>query len=313
MNFAEIETFLMIVQTKSITKTAENLFLSQPTVSHRLKRLETELNMKLVIRNKGFKSIELTSRGEEFITIAERWISLWKETEMLQHGNEHLYLTIGSIDTLNSTLLANFYSHICHAELPIHIKIRTHQSYEVYELLEKHELDVGFVFHNLHFKNIISEPLLEEELYIVQPKNTSLRKRRIHTDELDPARELFFNWDTNYQIWHDQWISRLIRPFIQVDTFQLIRHFLELGNLWMIAPASIIRELEKTNHYYISEIANNPRPPKRVTYKIRHHIPHASAASKAIDIFYQSLTKYLEQTSWGSLDINYDESGNIIL
>lgn len=312
MNFAEIETFLMIVQTKSITKTAENLFLSQPTVSHRLKTLETELNMQLVIRNKGFKSIELTSSGEEFIPIADRWISLWKETEMLQHGIEHLYLTIGSIDTLNSTLLANFYSHMCHAELPVHIKIRTHQSYEVYELLEKHEVDVGFVFHNLHFKNIVSEPLLEEELYIVQPKNTPLRKRRIHTDELDPAKELFFNWDTNYQIWHDQWISRLNRPIIQVDTFQLIRHFLELGNMWMIAPASIIRELEKTNHYYISEIANSPRPPKRVTYKIRHHIPHASA-SKAIDIFYQSLTKYLEQTSWGSLDLNYDESGNIIL
>ncbi len=312
MNYAEIETFLMIVQTKSISKTAENLFLSQPTVSHRLKTLESELNMKLVVRNKGFKSIELTSSGEDFIPIADRWISLWKETQMLQHGIERHYLTIGSIDTLNSTLLANFYSHICHAEIPVHLKIRTHQSYEVYELLEKHEVDVGFVFHNLHFKNIISEPLLEEELYIVQPKNTPLLKRRIHTDELDPVKELFFNWDTNYQIWHDQWISRLNRPIIQVDTFHLIRHFLESGNMWMIAPASIIRELEKTTHYYISEIANSPRPPKRVTYQIRHRMPHASA-SKAIDIFYQSLKKYLEQTSWGSLDLNYDETGNIIL
>ena len=35
MNLSEIETFLMIVKTKNITKTAENLFLSQPTVSHR--------------------------------------------------------------------------------------------------------------------------------------------------------------------------------------------------------------------------------------------------------------------------------------
>ena len=48
MNQAEIETFLMIVKTKNITKTAENLFLSQPTVSHRLKLLEDELNVKLL-------------------------------------------------------------------------------------------------------------------------------------------------------------------------------------------------------------------------------------------------------------------------
>ena len=43
MNLAEIETFLTIVNTKSITKTADLLFLSQPTVSHRLTSLENEL------------------------------------------------------------------------------------------------------------------------------------------------------------------------------------------------------------------------------------------------------------------------------
>ena len=55
MNLAEIETFLMIVKTKNITKTAENLFLSQPTVSHRLKSLEDELDVKLITRKKGYK------------------------------------------------------------------------------------------------------------------------------------------------------------------------------------------------------------------------------------------------------------------
>ena len=72
MKQAEIETFLMIVKTKNITKTAENLFLSQPTVSHRLKCLEEELNVKLLTRKKGYKQIELTAQGEEFVPIAER-------------------------------------------------------------------------------------------------------------------------------------------------------------------------------------------------------------------------------------------------
>ena len=86
MNLAEVETFLMIVKTKNITKTAENLFLSQPTVSHRLKNLEEELQIRLITRKKGYKSIELTEKGEEFIPIAERWISLWREMQMLRHG-----------------------------------------------------------------------------------------------------------------------------------------------------------------------------------------------------------------------------------
>ncbi len=62
MNLAEIETFLTIVNTKSITKTADLLFLSQPTVSHRLTTLENELGFSLVIRNKGHK-VELTPKG----------------------------------------------------------------------------------------------------------------------------------------------------------------------------------------------------------------------------------------------------------
>ena len=70
MNQAEIETFLMIVKTKNITKTAENLFLSQPTVSHRLKLLEDELNVKLLNRKQGYKQIELTTQGEEFIPVS---------------------------------------------------------------------------------------------------------------------------------------------------------------------------------------------------------------------------------------------------
>ena len=59
MNLADIETFLMIVKTKNITKTADNLFLSQPTVSHRLKLLEEELKVKLITRKKGIISCYL--------------------------------------------------------------------------------------------------------------------------------------------------------------------------------------------------------------------------------------------------------------
>ena len=47
MNLSEIETFLTIVSTGSITRTADLLFLSQPTVSHRLRSLEEELQFPL--------------------------------------------------------------------------------------------------------------------------------------------------------------------------------------------------------------------------------------------------------------------------
>ena len=90
MNQADIETFLTLVKTRNITKTAESLFVSQPTVSHRLKLLEEELGVPLLLRKKGYKKVELTPKGEEFIPIAQRWLSLMKETMLLKNAGEEM-------------------------------------------------------------------------------------------------------------------------------------------------------------------------------------------------------------------------------
>jgi DNA-binding transcriptional LysR family regulator len=79
MNFNGIETFLAIVQTRNMTKAAEKLFLSQSTVSHQLKALEDEIGTVLVDRQKGYRTIELTPKGQAFVQIAERWVSYGKK------------------------------------------------------------------------------------------------------------------------------------------------------------------------------------------------------------------------------------------
>lgn len=297
MNFAEIETFLMIVKTKNITKTAENLFLSQPTVSHRLKSLENELQMKLITRSKGYKSIELTAQGEEFVSIAERWSVLWKEMQVLQQTKERLYLTVGCTDTLSNTILAPFYTQIFQNEQQLDLKIQTHQSEEIYGLLEKHELDIGFVYHHLNFKNILAEPVLAEEMYIIQPWETALRKKKISLKELNPEKEIFFSWETNYQIWHEQWAAGLIRPKIQIDSFGLILNLLEGEGVWMIAPASVVQTLAKYKKLQVSTVADEIRPPKRITYRIRHRVPNR-AKVPAVQKFEELMEAYLAAGGW---------------
>lgn len=302
MNIFEIETFLMIVKTKNITKTADNLFLSQPTVSHRLKSLENELQMQLITRKKGHKTIELTAQGEEFVPMAERWIVLWKEMQMLQYQKEKMYLTIGSTDTLSNTILAPFYTQILQEEERLDLNIRTHQSNEIYGLLEKHEIDVGFVYHHLYFKNTIAEPVLEEKMYIIQPYQTSLKKRKIYLRELDPCKEIFFSWEINYQIWHDQWIENITHSRVQIDSFGLILNLLEKPGQWMIAPAAVVKTLWKHKKIWISEIADEVKPPERITYRIFHKHPN-QATMKAVELFDKKLKEYLKVEQWGEIHL----------
>ena len=298
MNLAEIETFLMIVKTKNITKTAENLFLSQPTVSHRLKSLEEELDVKLIARKKGYKQIEITTQGEAFIPIAERWVSVWREMQYLKHSQETLYLTVGCTDTMNSVLMELYHQMLGEKEQNINLHIKTHYSYELYDLLENHEIDIGFVYHHLQFKNIVTEPIMREKMYILRSARAEEPREAIHTDELDPQKEIFVSWEANYQIWHDQTISKGEWPRIQVDTFELLFHLLSDETLWAIVPVSVAERIASLRPVHISEIANSSPPPERITYKIKHKYPN-EATLKAVNAFEKKISAYLRTKDWG--------------
>ena len=290
MNLAEIETFLTIVNTKSITKTADLLFLSQPTVSHRLNSLENELGFPLVIRNKGHKQVELTPKGMDFIILAERWMSLWKETLELQHNQEQLLLNIGCTDSLNVAVFVPLYDKILLEQPHLDLNIQSHHSTELYGMLSEHNIDIGFVYHQLHYKNIISEKLFEEKLYLVQSEHPAVAKPSVHTDELDSTKELFLSWDDNFQIWHDRWLSSVSRPHISADTITLLDRLWKNADTWMIAPESVIRELARYRKVYVSEL-KNPAP-NRICYKIKHKYPKATS-KRAVEFFEDILEQFL--------------------
>lgn len=87
MHYKDIEIFLELVRTRNITKTAEYLYLSQSTISSRLKNLEDEMGCQLIVRAKGRRMIQLTRQGEQFIPVAERWRNLFEETELMRSAS----------------------------------------------------------------------------------------------------------------------------------------------------------------------------------------------------------------------------------
>lgn len=294
MNLAEIETFLTIVNTKSITRTADLLFLSQPTVSHRLTSLENELGFPLVIRQKGHKQVELTAKGTDFIILAERWMSLWKETMELQRNQDSLLLTIGCTDSLNVAVFAPLYDRILNEQTKLDLNIESHHASELYGLLGEHSIDIGFVYHKLHYKNIITEKIFEEKLYLIQSDQPVIPAPAIHTDELDPSLELFLSWDDNYQIWHDRWLSSASRPHIAADTITLLDRLWKKPGNWMVAPQSVILELSHYRPLFISELKNTP--PNRVCYKIKHKYPK-STSKRAVEFFENALEDFLAEST----------------
>jgi DNA-binding transcriptional LysR family regulator len=295
MNLAEIETFLTIVSTGSITRTADLLFISQPTVSHRLRSIEEELGFPLIVRRKGLKQVDLTPKGADFIPIAERLLALWKETQLLRLSEEQIPITIGCTDSLNTALLAPLYRKIMVSDEQIVLNIRTHQSSELYQLLNNHDIDIGFVYHKLHYKNIITEKIYEEPLYLVQSEHPAVPKALIHTDELNPSSSIFLSWDDQYQIWYDRWMAASARPLLTVDTITMLSRLWLDDSCWLIAPASVVRELSRKRRLFVSKIKN--APPLRVCYKITHTTPRLSSV-RAVERFETLLEEHIQSLTF---------------
>lgn len=275
MNFLGIEAFLTIVEAGSLTKAAESLYLSQSTVSHRLKALEQELNTTLIERKKGHQIINLTAKGEEFVPIAERWIALWKDTCMLQNTEPRLNLSIGSVDSLSTYMFPSLYKQILTNKMSIDLHVRTHQSGEIYNLLDNHEIDVGFVLRQIIHKNIIIEPILKEKMVLIRKTDEYDSKQAFHPSELDSKNEFFIDWSPSYRAWHDFWWDSSKRPHAHIDTASLMLNLMDTSKYWAIVPISIanaFKEVTDFQVYYILE-----PPPNRIVYKITHRYPKPSS------------------------------------
>ena len=64
MNIRDLEYFNSLCTTKSFTKTSRQFYISQPSITMALHRLEKELDTKLIIRDHSRNEILLTKSGE---------------------------------------------------------------------------------------------------------------------------------------------------------------------------------------------------------------------------------------------------------
>lgn len=144
MKFRVLQYFLAIAREETISKAAESLHITQPTLSRQMKGLEEQLGKQLFIR--GNRKINLTEEGILLRQRAEEIISLVEKTESeIMHSDTTISgdIYIGSGETEGMRILAKVID-TCHKEYP---KIKFHlysgNSQDVVEKIENGLIDFG--------------------------------------------------------------------------------------------------------------------------------------------------------------------------
>ncbi len=289
-----VEAFLEIVKTGNINRAAENLHLSQSTVSHYLKQLEEELGLQLIIRYKGYRGVELTHYGEEFISLAENWLNLIHKMETM-HRNPKLELTIGSVDSLNASILYPVCRKLLSGNMDMNIHIRTAQSNALYDMVKSGEIDIGFVGFEIANPHVLSTYAFSQRVCIVRTREEGDLGVITVPEDLPKEREISLNWSPEYHVWHNQHWDSHIHPHISTDTMMLLRCFMNTPGCWAVIPEIDLADMNSSN-FEVCDLGK-ANPPDRRIFQITSRY-NRICHKPALDLFQVALDDFIDGSAF---------------
>ncbi|TPV33953.1 LysR family transcriptional regulator [Paucihalobacter ruber] len=187
MTITQLQYVLAIAEQKNFTKAAEKCFVTQPTLSTQIQKLEDELDVIIFNRNK--KPIELTEVGKKIVDQARNIVS---EAERIQDivdqqkgfiGGE---FRLGIIPTIMPTLLPMFLNNFIHKYPKVKLKIEELTTEEIIDRLNEGHLDAAIVATPLAIESIKERVLYYEPFVAYIPQNHRLhQKDKIKASDLD--------------------------------------------------------------------------------------------------------------------------------
>lgn len=187
MTITQLQYALALAEHRNFTLAAEKCFVTQPTLSMQIQKLEEELEVLIFDRTK--KPIQLTQVGEKIIEQARRIVN---ESERIQDiidiqkGFVGGDFKLGIIPTVMPTLLPMFLNTFIKKYPKVNLIIEEKNTAEIIRKLKNGYLDVGILATPLEDENIIEKVLYYEPFVGYIPQNNSLfHKEKIHPDDLD--------------------------------------------------------------------------------------------------------------------------------
>jgi DNA-binding transcriptional LysR family regulator len=169
MDLRDLEYFLAIVEAKSVTLAARRVHAAQPTLSHALSRLETELGERLLER-KARAPLRLTDAGELVAARARQALSAitaLKDDLGSLRGHVGGNLRVAAIQSLSATLLPGVLARLAREYPGIKPSVRTLAAESIARAVGSGRADVGLLagaprssLRGLSVKLLFEEPLV---------------------------------------------------------------------------------------------------------------------------------------------------------
>ncbi|WP_456447902.1 hydrogen peroxide-inducible genes activator [Thiolapillus sp.] len=178
MTLNELKYIVAVARARHFGKAAEACFISQPTLSVAVRKLERELGVELFERRQG--EVTVTPVGEQVVTQAQRVLEeAGVIREIVEHGRDQLAapLRIGAIYTIGPYLFPHLISELAQRAPQMPLVIEENYTHVLAEKLKQGEVDAILISLPFEEHGILTVPLYEEHFVALVPGSHPLNQR----------------------------------------------------------------------------------------------------------------------------------------
>ena len=287
MTLTEMRYIVALSKEKHFGKAAERCFISQPTLSLALKKVESRL--KVPIFERMMDGVRPTPFGEILIAQAERVLEeALHLKELAQTASDPLNgaLRIGAIYTVGPYLLPSlvFTMHEIAPQTPLFLKEDFTQ--QLVADLKNDTIDVAILALPLNENGIVTQAVYEEEFCVAVPKNNPLAaKQSISQKDLDSAPVLLLGEGNCFrdQVFEScPHLKRSDRKFADIEgnSLETLRYMVSSGVGVAILPMSAVNPKMHPTHLIQVLPFSEPKPKRVIALAWRVSFPR----HKIIDV-----------------------------
>lgn len=178
MTITELRYVIALAQVKHFGKAAKLCYISQPTLSVAINKLESELGIAIFERNRN--TVEVTDIGKQIIAQAQRTLDeIAKLKDIAKKGCSHTNtpLKVGAIHTIGPYLFPHLVQKLKNISPDMPLYIQEDYTANLHTKLIRGELDVIFISLPFNSPGIVTHALYDEPFVILMRKDHLLNKK----------------------------------------------------------------------------------------------------------------------------------------
>jgi DNA-binding transcriptional LysR family regulator len=248
IQLVQIEGFLEVARRGSVSRAAEALFVTQPTLTARLHGLERELGAPLFVRTPH--GMRLTDAGRAMVPFAERALralvdgrDLLEQVKTASAG----HLMIGAAPAVSTYILPELLEKFVADHPRVEVSVRTGHSEDIVDLVLSDEVQIGL-------GRAIRNPDLEmrqfhtEELVLVcAPGHPFAKRRHVAMEEVAAERMIMFDLTSSYyEITQAAFLAAGVKPrgLMELDSIEAAKKMVERGlGVALLPRTAVAREV----------------------------------------------------------------------